>query len=154
MHFNKTALIFGLLVVAGPAMASNVELEPQPIPVDEVLPIEGLSCGCKVFPQNKMLSATNIIMSSGSYDGPHLLHLNGKTVSFTRKGRPSGNSTFINKYSAGQIQLVTSTRKVKYQKACVSYPDPPSEGSCWVGTLKLRTKGASSMTKIVEICGC
>lgn len=154
MRFFNTSLILGLLVVAGSAAAFDVGLEPQPIPIEEVLPIEGKSCGCIVFPQNSILSANNIIMSSGSYDGPHLLRLNGKTVTFTRKGRPSGNLTYINRYSAGQVQLVTSTRQVEYQKACVSYPNPPSEGACWVGTLKLRSKGASSVTKIVEICGC
>ena len=154
MRFFKTLLILVLLFVAGSASASDVGLVPQPIPLDEVLPIEGQSCGCIVFPQNNILSANNIIMSSGSYDGPHLLRLNGKTVTFTRQGRPSGNPTYINRYSAGQVQLVTSTRQVKYQKACVSYPDPPSEGACWVGTLKLRSNGASSVTKIVEICGC
>ena len=154
MRFFKTSLILGLLVVAESAAASDVELKPQPIPIDEVLPIERESCGCIVFPQNNILSANNIIMSSGSYDGPHLMRLNGKTVTFTRKGRPSGNPTYINRYSAGQVQLVTSTRQVEYQKACVSYPDPPSKGSCWVGTLKLRSKGASTVTKIVDICGC
>ena len=154
MRFFKTPLIVGLLIAAGSAAASDMQLEPQSIPIDEVLPIEGASCGCSVFPQSNALSATSIIMSSGSYDGPHLLRLNGKTVTFTRKGRPLGIVTFINNYSAGQVQLVTSTRQVEYQKACVSYPSPPSEGGCWVGTLKLRSKGASSETKIVEICGC
>lgn len=154
MRFIKTPLIVGLLIAVGSAAASDMQLEPQPILIDEVLPIEGRSCGCIVFPQSTALSAANIIMSSGSYDGPHLLRLNGKTVTFTRKGRPLGNVTFINNYSAGQVQLVTSTRQVEYQKACVSYSSPPSEGSCWVGTLKLRSKGVSTVTEIVEICGC
>ena len=154
MHFNKTAFFFGLLIVADAASAPNVELDPQPIPAEEILPIEGSSCGCISFPQSKTLSATNVIMSSGSYDGPHLLRLNGKTLSFARKGAPSGNPVYTNKYSVGSIQLVTKTRQVEYQKACDSYPAAPSEGSCWVGSLKLSSGKSSSITKIVVICGC
>jgi hypothetical protein len=135
-----------------PRVHANSGLEP--IPVEEVLPIQGKSCGCIAFPRRGPLLPTNVIMSSGSYEGPHLIRSEGVTLSFARAGPPQGKRTFVNKFVAKEMSLISRTREVNYQQACAEYPDPPTEGSCFVGSLTLRADKKSSSVEIVQVCGC
>ena len=154
MHLYKPVLLAWATFFIAYAGSSSANSAFEPIPVDEVLPIQGESCGCISFPSSGPLLQTNIVMSSGSYDGPHLMRYEGNTLSFSRVGPPQGKRNFINKYVAGETTLISRTHEVKYHQVCSAYPDPPTEGSCFAGTLTIRTGKKSSILKIVQVCGC
>lgn len=151
MHQDKLSLLPLLLAISAPSFASS---GLEPLPVADVLPIEGKTCGCVAFLDGQPLLPSAIVMSSGSYSGPHLVRLNGATVALDRIGPPKGKDTFANTYRSGSISIVTRTREVSYSHVCTSYPEPPSEGSCFTGTLTLRIGKELSSARIVQLCGC
>lgn len=154
MHLNKLALVTGTMSLLTFSGVSSATSGFEPLPVEEVLPIQGNSCGCISLPSKGPLHQTNIVMSSGSYDGPHLLRYEGSTLSFSRAGPPQGKRIFTNKYVAGQFVLTSRTREVNYHQVCSAYPDPPTEGSCFAGSLTIRSGKKTSAIKIIQVCGC
>lgn len=154
MHLDRLAFLAWATLFIAYAGSSSASSGFESIPVDEVLPIQGKSCGCISFPSTGPLLQTNIVMSSGSYDGPHLIRYEGTTLSFSRAGPPQGKRNFINKYVTGKSTLISRTHEVHYQQVCSTYPDPPAEGSCFAGSLTIRTGEKSATLKIVQLCGC
>ena len=127
----------------------------QPIPTEQVLSLVSEStCGCIALPRAGPHVQENILFSTGAADGPALIRVGDEMLSLPRKGSSKGRKTFVNEYGDRASQLVTRTRYANYKKICNAYPDPPTEGSCFVGTMTARVKGQTIVTNVVQICGC
>ena len=96
----------------------------------------------------------NVLFSTGSGEGPALIRVDNETLTLPRRGPSNGRKTFVNEYGGEKLRLVTRTQYANCKKVCNLYPDPPTEGSCFVGTIAARLKGQSFVQKIVQICGC
>lgn len=96
----------------------------------------------------------NVLFSTGSGYGPALIRVGNETLTLPRRGSSKGRKTFVNEYGDETVRLVTRVQDANYKKVCNRYPDPPTEGSCFVGKVTARLKGLSFVKKIVQICGC
>ncbi|HYB99903.1 MAG TPA: hypothetical protein VEC57_12300 [Candidatus Limnocylindrales bacterium] len=128
-------------------------LQLSPLPVEQVHPLEGKHCSCVVFRRDKALTPRNVLFTTGPYDGPARLRLRDQTVELRRKGSPEGTDPVRNTYSNDTVTVVTLSRQVPYE-SCADYPTPPTQGSCFTGTLTVRQGADHLSIPMVQICGC
>ena len=127
----------------------------QSIPAEQVLPLVSAgACGCIALPKEGSHTQENVLLSIGSGDGPALIRVDNETITLPRRSSSKGRKTFVNEYGDQKLRLITYTKHVNYEKVCNLYPDPPTEGSCFVGKVTALLRGQSFMKKIVQICGC
>ena len=154
MHLRTVAYLLTLLALCPSALAASDHLKLQPLPLAEVSPITGEACGCIAFSQGVPLTVENILKSSASYDGPHLVRIAGTTRTLKRLGPPQGRNPYVNRFASGSLRITSRTREVKYQEHCAAYADPLPHGSCFLGTLTVKEGRSSFSQKILELCGC
>jgi len=154
MHFRALAYLLCLSLLCFSDLAASDNLKLQPLPQAEVPTITGQFCGCITFPKGAPLTDENIIMSSGSYDGPNLVRIAGTTRSLNRVAPSLGHNPYVNKFASDTLRITARTHEVKYQDYCSTYSDPPPHGSCFLGMLIVKDGRNSSNLKILELCGC
>lgn len=157
-HITSTFLAISLLLSPLLSLAGN--LNPEPLPADEVVTQPGSQCVCLSFPRNKPLNDKNVVMQMESYEGPHKIRLNGKTIGLKRVGGPQGKRVFVNRFSSEPIKVLWRARETS-ARLCLDYlepplmPEPSTElNSCFIGTLTVQEGKKSSSTKIVQYCNC
>ena len=152
---KKSVLFLPILACWVPFAAAEPALKLETLPKEELLPIEK-NCGCMMFPRGGPLTKENVLFLIESADGPVLMRVGGKTRSLTSIPNPKGpgKKIYVNEYRGQGIQVKIESRSVSYQKFCSAYPEPPTEGTCFLGTLKASSAQGTAQQEIVEICGC
>ncbi len=132
------------------------------LPSDRIFPLIGpsLGCSCAVFRRGAQSPAKSVVLSILSTDGPPRARawISGKEVEL-KHTRRSGNlsdprATVTNVYATSSATITLRSRAISFDSACRAYPDIPSEGSCFTGSLIVSEGKKTENIPVTEICGC
>ncbi|HYC54908.1 MAG TPA: hypothetical protein VEL28_08205 [Candidatus Binatia bacterium] len=99
------------------------------------------------------MTLRNVVFTTGPYDGPARIRVDGETVQLRRKGEPEGRNPTRNTYTGEGVVVVSLATEAPYE-ACAEYPKPPTQGSCFTGSLTVRRNSAHTTIPVIQICGC
>jgi hypothetical protein len=80
--------------------------------------------------------------------------LSGRDVELKQRSSRKSKGAFVNTFELGNTKVSFRETQTNYQKHCRGYEDPPSEGSCFIGTLSASAGTRKQTYTIVSVCGC
>jgi|GEM_PF-3817808 len=160
MHlpFLPVLSLAALLALPASGIAQSHSAAPllTQLPAARVLPLQGERCTCAVVPAGRagMPPSFDTVLASSTAEEVRLV-LDGRERELSNaRGRKIGRD-WVNTYRGDGAVVTIRSRQVPFAPTCARHPDPPSEGSCYAGELRVSTDGGAPQGRpIVQVCGC
>jgi len=160
MHFPFLPVLSLAALLALPTTGIAQSHKPlpllTPLPAERVAPLQGERCTCAVVPAGRAsrpLSFDTVLASSTAEEVR--LVLDGREHELSNVRSKKIGRDWVNTYRGDGAVVTIRSREVPFAPTCANHPDPPSEGSCYAGELRVSMDGGAPQGRpIVQVCGC
>jgi hypothetical protein len=150
---HKTAIaLTGLALVSCSTVHVQSPVRIKPLEIESVFPITGGDCACSFFEAGPTLSFEQVLLSTTSTDARAMV--SGSVRTLHQIARTEAGDRWINTYGVDDTRITVESTEVPFTDSCAHYPNPPSDGSCFVGELHVVSGGISQSVPVVGVCGC
>lgn len=124
----------------------------SPLASERVFQISGDACACSIFIDGSALTESNVVASLNS--DVARITWGAEEMELRRSSRKKVGNVITNRYSGTNSKITMRTTEVAFGKACASVEHPPTNGSCFAGSLEVESDNRVCKYRVIQVCGC